>query len=468
MHITDLPADCILEIIRHLRILDIRSLIQTCKPFASLRYTYLKPALEALRIASRYHLGSDVLALPPLGAAVRTTASLPHKFEEAILSGSLASDSLQRYETTEPGEAVYNAKVFPGGRWLVTASADEESVEDLGIFSSTTPDMIYRVWDLENAPKDQLMEPVASEWFPSDDCSLSGKMCLRKEEDDELYHVWVYSRQKMRELVFDPSDCSFFEDRSIEVDVLDISSEMGLHGNYVFDYDDDEQQFELCDWKMNVRGTFQLDDDISVHSLRWFLTVSHNGLVILDRYTQSLLYYEPSTPQWGFNEGTEEAGEPDFQPYLKKVQVMPITGLPPIKENYYYPIPAVNRPYRTGEGSTALVKFSDSLVYLSLRDKKSTEQLEQSITIRTVHNWMEPTPSLHAETISGHVVAISSPFNVHLLQEGGKVITRRLDYDLENQDSKVSPFVCPIGGILGATHRMDEIWLWRALDQPSF
>ncbi|KAG8913784.1 hypothetical protein FRC00_001603 [Tulasnella sp. 408] len=470
------------------------------KAFARIRNTYLKPALDVLRLVTLYDLGYELLDIPPIGGEACKRATIPYKFEEAIVSGLLSEDSLQRYETTVTGESVYSASLFPGGRWLVTASGNEDPDELEASLPFHLPSMKYRVWDLESVSEGLPPSPVACIEMPPDESEISGEVWLRKDED--VYRVWIYSesvfdehclkthrahgfsrfRHRLRELVFDPWDYCLHQRRSIDVSGLDTNYDIGFHGNYVFDYG---AEFQILDRETSLRASFELSPEVMGGWLRWvsgpegkrtlfssltrnplskpqFMTIGDDGMVILDSENRTLLRYRPNIPRWGVRDPEMDVADDSMDPRLELLQTVPITGMPPLKRDEILQTPNVNRPYSPGKSSTALVRFPGYLIYLEFSGDPSTISLERSFTAHPFPDrHEETTPRVHAKTISGHVVAIAKPFNVHLLRTGEDIITRRVRYDLEDADSTAA-FVCPIGGVLGATHRMDEVWLWRA------
>lgn len=192
------------------------------------------------------------------------------------------------------------------------------------------------------------------------------------------------------------------------------------------------------------------------------MTIGNNGMVILDSENRTLLRYRANIPRWGVHGTGMDVADDSMDPQVELHQTVPITGMPPLESDEILQTPNVNRPYSQGKSSTALVRFPGYLAYLEFSGDPSTMNLERAFTVHPYPDWHEETtPRVHAKTISGHVVAIAQPFNVHLLRTGEDVITRRVHYDLGDADWTAA-FVCPIGGVLGATHRMDEVWLWRA------
>ncbi|KAG8960169.1 hypothetical protein FRC00_000807 [Tulasnella sp. 408] len=469
MHIFDLPEDVLLEIIRHLQLVDVPALVQNCKAYSPLQNTYLKPALDVLRLVTLYDLGYELLDITPIGAEAGKRATIPYKFEEAI-----------RYETTVTGESVYSASLFPGGRWLVTASGNEDPDELEASLPFHLPSMKYRIWDLESAIEGLPLSPVACIEMPPDESEISGEIWLRKGEDD--YRVWIYSEHRLRELVFDPWDYCRYQRRSIDVSGLDTNYDIGFHGNYVFDYG---AEFQIIDRETNLRASFELSSEVMGGWLRWvsglegkrtlfssltrnprpkpqFMTIGDDGMVILDSENRTLLRYRPNIPRWGVRDTEMDVADDSMNPRLELLQTVPITGMPPLKRDEILQTPNVNRPYSPGKSATALVRFPGYIIYLEFSGDPSAMNLERSFTAHPFPDrYEETTPRVHAKTISGHVVAIAKPFNVHPLRTGEDVITRRVHYDLEDADSTAA-FVCPIGGVLGATHRMDEVWFWRA------
>ncbi|KAG8914667.1 hypothetical protein FRC01_003977 [Tulasnella sp. 417] len=454
MHILDLPEDVLLEIIRRLQLADVPALVQACRAFASLRSTHLKSAFDVLRLVILYDLGSEILDIPPIGAEVRKKAAIPYKFEEAMVSGLLAQDSLQRYETTVTGESVYSACLFPGGHWLVTASGNDDPDELEASLPFHLPSMKYRVWDLESVDEGLPLSPVACIAMPPDESEISGEIWLRK--DDDQYRIWIYAQHRLRELVFDHCDNSLYERRSIEVSGLDLNYNIGFHGNYVFDY---LENFQIVDRETNLKASFWLRPEVMDGWLRWFLAIEDDGLIILDSENRDVLHYRPNIPRWGFHENDSSQ---DLSPQLKILEAIPITEIPPLKKGEIHQTPSVNRPSSIGKPLTTLVRFPGHLVFLEFSSDLSVMDLGRTFTAHPFPDRPEETtPRVHAKTISGHVVAISKPFDVHVLRAGEDVITLRVHYDLEDADSTAA-FVCPFGGVIGATHRMDEIRLWRA------
>lgn len=149
---------------------------QTCKAFASLRETHLKHAFDLLRLVHKYALGSETLDIRPTGAEVRRKLALPHKLEEAMISGSLSENSFQRYETTVTNEDVYNTSLFPGGGWLVTVSGNRQPDAIESSLPSHIPAMKYRIWDLQKSGTDLLLSPVACVTMPPDESEISGEI----------------------------------------------------------------------------------------------------------------------------------------------------------------------------------------------------------------------------------------------------------------------------------------------------
>ncbi|KAG8893461.1 hypothetical protein FRC01_013576, partial [Tulasnella sp. 417] len=336
MQILALPEDVLLEIIWRLQLTDAPALVQTCRAFASLRNTHLKSALDVLRQVTLYDLGSEILDIPPMGAELYKKAAIPYRFEEAVVSGLLSKDSLQRYETTVTGESVYSASLFPGGRWLVTASGndDPDALEDS--LPLHLPSMKYRVWDLESVNVGLPLSPVACIAMPPDESEISGEIWLRK--DDGEYHIWIYAQHMLRELVFDPWDNSLYERRSIDVSGLDSNYNIGFHGNYVFDYRED---FQIVDRETNLKASFRLRPEVMNGWLRWpqFLAIEDDGLVILDSENRNLLHYRPSIPRWGFHDDDRGQALKLGPPQLRLLQTIPITGIPPPKKHEIHQLP---------------------------------------------------------------------------------------------------------------------------------
>lgn len=137
--------------------------------------------LQLLRLATEHDFSLDCLELPA-GAvtAIESLVTRPQRFQDLLIKGSLSGQSLRRYRTNIDNEKVLEAKIVPGGRWLVT------------ITSHPFGWMMCRVWDLDIAQEEIALVPAASTPLPPTRNRNAGQLWLQKGTEGHTTQILVY------------------------------------------------------------------------------------------------------------------------------------------------------------------------------------------------------------------------------------------------------------------------------------
>lgn len=456
MHILDLSYDDLLEIVKRVRVADIRSWIQTCKAFASLQESLALP-LRLLRLIEEHDLSPDILELPAGASAVESLVTRPQRFQNLLLQGALTGQSLVCYHTTIQNEKILGAKIVPGGRWLVTITVSVEESSDRPI--------MCRVWDLDHAQEESDLEPYATMSLPASDEYNTGQLWLRRSSEGKTAQIWVYA-VGLRVIQFDHLDRKIPLKllRIISIKGVDTSEGIGLHGDYVFDVERYAgPTITVLNWVTGFKKTFEFETPIYVTSNYHVLSIGPEGLVVLDQINQTIAFY--ALPGSGL--GTRDWSEPvqggiDNVGVLYCVKWTTIQGIVPYGPGQPLHWPPVNRPYSTPQPATSVIKFPQHLVYVEYSSNPRETDLDK-LPLAFVMPAGSSEPYVYQRTMDGHVVGVSVlGFDVHFLMKDGTQSVQSFEHEFG--DNWTRKFVCPFGGVIGGfgtSRHVDKIYLWK-------
>lgn len=453
MHILDFSYDELLEILKHVRVADIRAWIQTCRAFASLQDPHLVLPLQLLRLATEHDFSLDCLELPA-GAvtAIESLVTRPQRFQDLLIKGSLSGQSLRRYRTNIDNEKVLEAKIVPGGRWLVT------------ITSHPFGWMMCRVWDLDIAQEEIALVPAASTPLPPTRNRNAGQLWLQKGTEGHTTQILVYVEGLIL-IEFDHLD----QERPlrllgmVNIGHMDTSDSqgIGLHGDYVFDTTD--RELTIVNWVTGREEVFKVERPTFIESNSHILSIGSEGLVLLDQLEQTIAFY--GIPRTGHEaqdqpEGSQQKSKPTKT--LSHIKQITIEGIVSYEEEEPSHWPPVNRPYSSRQQANAVIRFPQHLVYAEYPSNPRAADLD---TLPLAFHLPPGTsePAAYRRTIDGHVVGVSvREFDVHFLMKDGTQSVQSFEHDFGNNFTR--KFVCPFGGVIGGFglfQGADEIYLWR-------
>ncbi|KAG8960168.1 hypothetical protein FRC00_000806 [Tulasnella sp. 408] len=455
MHILDFSYDDLLEIVKRVRVADIHSWIQTCKAFASLRNPHLALPLQLLRVATEHDLGPDILELPAGATAVELIVTRPQRLQNLLLHEALNGQSLVCYHTTIRDEKIIEAKIVPGGRWLVTIT------DQVGLGAGPNQPMMCRVWDLNLAEEESDLKPCATLSLSNRNSHNSGQLGLRRSTEGNTAQIWVFA-DGLRVIELDHNDRErpLRLLRIITIEGMDTSEGIGWHGDYVFNVVG--WTITLLNWVTGCKQTFEFEAPALVESNFHVLSIGPEGLVVLDQIDDTISFYAMPDSRLGAQDRSEPAQESaKTLNILRRSKRITIQGIVPYDLDPHH-WPPVNRPYSARQPATAVIRFPEHLVYVQYPSNPREADLDRlPLTFDLPPGSSEP--AAYRRTTDGNVVGVGvRGFGVHFLMKDGSQSVQT--FEQEFGDNFTRKFVCPFGGIIGGfgtSHRVDKIYLWK-------
>ncbi|KAG8910801.1 hypothetical protein FRC01_006122 [Tulasnella sp. 417] len=472
--ITTVPHEIVLEITKSAALKDSIALLTTCKALYELYEARPFWMDQVLRLKQRlnpllpYHVGSR--AIEELKSVARNSSI----FETAIRREEIRLSYHGQLETHMSAD-YWDVKIVPGGRWLITLSAEIETQEVPTEFHP-----VLRAWciapPVPNSPLCVASLELRPNFMPLELCLQPGNSA-----SDLLVLVNCF-------LSTAPSQGSYLQ--VLHIDMADeyphftlladhqtdrFCSGMGVEGqNLVATFSNQGRNFSealIWDWRRDEKVSVQTPN---AAGLLWFMAVSRDLITAWNSNTRCIEVHEPS-PSGAYERVRNHA--PRSTPHEHDGETHSGQSI----------VPTVIESWNSSRDldQVALAHLEEETLRIDMENLgagriKFTSYPKDNTYMQDPHDVSSPygneheVPSDCVRTASGHLLdlSFSGRLTLYLAPEGGSEVGECISYGVYDTnpndttaDGLVSDrriaFICPFSGIVGSISETGHLFIWQ-------